>query len=159
MPIHKLKSAFVERVRRGDVRVNRRFSDGAGLQLRVTPSGAGSWVFRYQRDGRETFMGGGSLADVSLADARRWAEEQRRIGGRTDPLLARNRQRKVEAAERVKGTRFWEVAEDLLTSIEARSRLRSKPRSSGGRCCRTTRASRSATSRSPTSRAPMSSTC
>jgi hypothetical protein len=27
--------------------------------------------------------------------------------------------RTIEAAERVKGTRFWEVAEDLLTSIEA----------------------------------------
>jgi len=47
-----------------------RLSDGGGLYLRVTSPDARSWVFRYGRDGKERYMGLGSLNAVSLSEAR-----------------------------------------------------------------------------------------
>jgi hypothetical protein len=44
--------------------------DGAGLYLRVKPSGARSWVFRYMHDRKPRYLGLGSAASVSLATAR-----------------------------------------------------------------------------------------
>ena len=64
--------------------------DGGGLYLRVSPTGAKSWVFRFQLDGKRRDMGLGPYPDISLADARRRATEhrnQRRDG--IDPLDAR----------------------------------------------------------------------
>jgi hypothetical protein len=34
-----------------------RHHDGKGLYLKINPTGAKSWVFRYELDGREHFMG------------------------------------------------------------------------------------------------------
>jgi integrase len=53
--------------------------DGQGLYLRVTPSGAKSWVLRYQRGGKRHDLGLGSYPLFSLADARQRANEKRRL--------------------------------------------------------------------------------
>jgi hypothetical protein len=54
-------------------------------------AGAKSWLYRYQRDGKEHQMGLGSLSAVSLADARRNAAEARRVRAEgVDPIRARN---------------------------------------------------------------------
>jgi hypothetical protein len=45
-------------------------ADGAGLYLQIAGGGAKSWIYRYQRDGKEDAIGLGSLSAVSLADAR-----------------------------------------------------------------------------------------
>ena len=37
-----------------------RYGDGKGLYLQVTPTGARSWLLRYERSGRERAMGLGS---------------------------------------------------------------------------------------------------
>jgi integrase len=67
------------------------YPDGAGLYLQVTGAGAKSWLYRYQRDGKEHQMGLGSLSAVSLADARRKAAEARRLRAEgVDPIRARN---------------------------------------------------------------------
>ncbi|MGB8604862.1 Arm DNA-binding domain-containing protein, partial [Bradyrhizobium sp.] len=34
-----------------------RYGDGRGLYLQVTPTGAHSWLLRYERGGRERAMG------------------------------------------------------------------------------------------------------
>ena len=34
-----------------------RYGDGGGLYLQVTPTGARSWLLRYERGGRERAMG------------------------------------------------------------------------------------------------------
>ena len=47
-----------------------RYGDGKGLHLQITKSGVKSWVFRYERGGKERLMGLGPLHTVSLADAR-----------------------------------------------------------------------------------------
>jgi len=55
------------------------YHDGGGLYLQVTASGAKSWVLRYMLRGKAREMGLGSVALVSLADARTRAVEARRL--------------------------------------------------------------------------------
>jgi integrase len=113
MALHKIKTTTFEKALRGELRDNRRQPDGGGLYLRTTESGSAGWVFRFQLDGRERFMGGGSVQDVSLREARAWAAEQRRIAAKgEDPLEARRQQRAV-------GETFWTVAERVLAHIDA----------------------------------------
>lgn len=71
-----------------------RHGDGAGLYLLVKPTGAKSWVLRVQRDGKRQDVGLGSLAALSLADAREKAVELRKhaLNGR-DPIAERDRDR------------------------------------------------------------------
>lgn len=78
--------------------------DGGGLYLRVGPSGAKSWILRTVVHGRRRDFGIGSVALVSLAEAREKAQTLRKVareGG--DPDLVRRRQVLTfkEAAERV----------------------------------------------------------
>jgi hypothetical protein len=47
-----------------------KYNDGDGLFLHVVTATRRSWVFRYQRNGKERFMGLGGAAEVSLDDAR-----------------------------------------------------------------------------------------
>ena len=44
-----------------------RHTDGQGLMLLVKPSGARTWVLRYQIKGRRRDMGLGSWPEISLA--------------------------------------------------------------------------------------------
>lgn len=55
-----------------------RYVDGRGLMLVVKPSGAKSWILRYQLSGRRRDMGLGPYPEVSLARAREKALEARR---------------------------------------------------------------------------------
>ncbi len=54
-----------------------RHGDGDGLFLVVSKSGARSWVCRIQKNGRRRDIGLGSVSKVSLATARKRAEEVR----------------------------------------------------------------------------------
>ncbi|MEB1099711.1 integrase arm-type DNA-binding domain-containing protein [Xanthomonas campestris pv. campestris] len=87
--------------------------DGGGLYLLVGPTGAKSWVFRYQLKKRRREMGLGSTTLVSLQEARRAAMEQRRmlLEGR-DPITARLEARSV-------GISFGECADALIESQRA----------------------------------------
>lgn len=67
-----------------------RHGDGRGLFLYVKPTGARSWVLRYQVQGRRRDLGLGSYPDVSLAMARdRAAEARRLIAEGEDPITKR----------------------------------------------------------------------
>lgn len=72
-----------------------RHGDGAGLYLFVKPSGSKSWVLRVQRDGKRRDVGLGSLAALSLSEAREKAAELRKhaLNGR-DPIAERDRDRR-----------------------------------------------------------------
>ena len=66
-------------------------ADGHGLYLLVSLAGTKSWLLRVQVQGRRRDIGLGSLAELSLAEARDKARELRKIaksGG--DPIAARN---------------------------------------------------------------------
>jgi Arm DNA-binding domain len=89
--------------------------DGDGLYLRVSKSGAKSWIFVWRRRGRRREIGFGGIGNVSLAMAREKANEARAILGRGgDPA--------TEMAERqaaVQRTTFGVCADDLIARMES----------------------------------------
>lgn len=94
--------------------------DGGGLYLRIAPTGAKSWVFRFQLDGKRRDMGLGPFPDVSLAEARGKAAEhraQRREG--KDPIEIKKAERDRQRLAVAKGRSFREVAEEFITRNEA----------------------------------------
>jgi integrase len=77
-----------------------RFADGHGLYLEVTATGARSWTLRYQRGGRERWMGLGPTHTYGLDEARELARRARQqIKEGVDPIDARRAQRAERAAE------------------------------------------------------------
>ena len=78
--------------------------DGEGLWLRVSPTGAKSWVLRTAVHGKRREYGLGSVKWVSLAEARDMAREMRkeaRTGGNPETIRARQSLTFEEAARRV----------------------------------------------------------
>lgn len=76
--------------------ITRRIADGGGLYLQTGPSGTRAWVLRTVVKGKRCDVGLGSVALVSLKDARDEAQRLRRIaraGG--DPLAERRHARRV----------------------------------------------------------------
>ncbi|MBO9451083.1 integrase arm-type DNA-binding domain-containing protein [Tropicibacter sp. R16_0] len=69
-----------------------RHGDGRGLFLYVKPSGARSWVLRYQVQGRRRDLGLGAYPEVSLAMARDRALEARRLIAEGGDPIAKKRQ-------------------------------------------------------------------
>jgi integrase len=70
------------------------YSDGGDLYLKVGPSGAKSWVFRYQINGRTRDMGLGPYHTIGLAEARRKALECRQLRHNgLDPMVERDKSR------------------------------------------------------------------
>ena len=69
-----------------------RHNDGGGLHLSVSQSGAKSWVFIWQKDGRRREMGLGGYPAVKLAAARKKAEATRTaISEGRDPIEEKRR--------------------------------------------------------------------
>lgn len=88
-------------------------ADGAGVYLQVKKAGLGSWLFRYARDGAETWMGLGAARDVSLAEARAKASEARkRLASGEDPLAAR----RASATAAKAAMTFGEAADALIAA-------------------------------------------
>src|SRR5271166_1366398 len=83
------------------------YPDGGNLYLQVKTIGSGSWLFRYERDGVETWMGLGSVSDVSLAEARAEAAECRKLlAASRDPFT----ERKASRAAAKQAMTFGEAA-------------------------------------------------
>lgn len=97
-----------------------RYGDGDGLWLQIGPSGTKSWLFRYERDGRERQMGLGPLALVSLAEAREKTHACRKIllDGR-DPIEERRATRASARAEAAKGITFRDCAARYIAAHRA----------------------------------------
>lgn len=98
--------------------------DGGGLYLAVDKRGAredkpgsANWVYRYSFDGKARTMGLGSYPDVGLADARRLADEARRLKALgEDPLQHRDAKRASKRLEAAKAMTFKQCAEAYVTS-------------------------------------------
>src|ERR1700684_2740720 len=85
--------------------------DGGGLYLRVSATGAKSWVFRFQLDGKRRDMGLGPFPDISLAEARGKAADHRKQRHEgIDPLEAKAAQRQERRVSVAKGRTFHECA-------------------------------------------------
>src|SRR5690606_25343118 len=85
---------------------------GDGLYLRVSATGAASWAYRYQIDGKRRMMGLGSVKGLSLAQARAKAiQAQAEAKQGIDPLQVREAEKGREAAE---GMTFRKLADDFI---------------------------------------------
>ncbi len=99
-------------------------ADGGGLYLRVSGDAGRSWIFRYAERGapklRLIDMGLGSVATISLKEARNLALEMRKIlhAGR-DPLTERAKEKQALALEKAKRLTFGECAESYIEAHRA----------------------------------------
>src|SRR5437763_17217155 len=100
--IHKLSALAITRAKAPGY-----YSDGGGLFLRVGPSGAKSWCFRYKVAGKTREMGLGPTHTIGLAEARQKAQDARklRLDG-ADPIAARRAVRGQERAAAAKAITF-----------------------------------------------------
>lgn len=91
----------------------------AGLALQVLPSGARSWILRYSVAGKRREMGLGGFPDVTLADARRKAREEReKVANGVDPIVARKAAASALKSQRAKAVTFKEAAEAYMKAHE-----------------------------------------
>jgi hypothetical protein len=114
---HRLTAKKIENLKRPGLH-----ADGAGLYLKVSPTGAKSWVYGFMISRRARYLGLGSAGAVSLKAARRAASNARRLcEDGTDPIEARNiAQRAAQLAEArsltFRACAEEDVIEDMLPS-------------------------------------------
>jgi integrase len=101
------------------------YPDGDGLYLQVTKGADGeprkSWLFRFRMQGhRERRMGLGSVADVTLQQAREKASDARKLyQNGVDPIEARKAKRAASALAGAKSMTFDQCAKAYATSHRA----------------------------------------
>jgi hypothetical protein len=104
-----------------------RYRDGIvrGLYLQVGPTGGKSWGLRFERDGRERWLGLGPLSVVDLKMARDRARAARLLllDG-IDPIDHRKAEKAKRAAARAKLFLFREAVELFFNQHEAKWRNR-----------------------------------
>jgi integrase len=112
-PIHKLSAVEVAKTTERGLR-----SDGGGLYLRVGPTGAKSWIYRFMVAGQSHDMGLGALHTITLAEARDLAREARKkrlAGDNPIEFRAHDRCQKTE----VKNLSFEECTERYIEANKA----------------------------------------
>ena len=95
-------------------------SDGGGLYLQISASGAKSWVFRFREGAKLKEMGLGATHTLSLAEARDAAAlcRKQRLAG-LDPIAARNDARLAARLEAAKAITFQQCAEQYIEGHKA----------------------------------------
>ncbi|MAO92889.1 MAG: integrase [Rhodospirillaceae bacterium] len=92
-------------------------ADGNGLYLQVSKAGAKSWLFKFASGGKTREMGLGSLTTISLSDARRAAEQSRKLVYEgIDPIEARRATKAARDLSTIKVHTFQECADRLMRS-------------------------------------------
>jgi integrase len=96
------------------------YADGGGLVLQISKWGTKSWIFRYQRDGRERHMGIGPVHTLSLVEARDRARDCRKVllDGR-DPIEERNAERMRRRIDAARAMTFAQCAEAYIAAHQA----------------------------------------
>ncbi len=98
--------------------INKKISDGSGLNLTLTSRTNGRWTYRYTFDGKAKEMGLGSFPELSIVDARNLALEKRSIkASGIDPIYEKNtfKRHEKEKAKRL----FSHVAIDYIDDIKS----------------------------------------
>lgn len=91
--------------------------DGGGLYFQRKGAGS-SWLYRFQIDGRERWMGLGRYPDVSLKDARTAAKEARRLRGNgKDPIEHRRAERIAKRLAEAGTISFKDAAREYIATF------------------------------------------
>jgi integrase len=94
--------------------------DGDGLYLAVTPAGVASWIYRYMLGRKERSMGLGPLRHVGLAEARRLADDARRLKREgVDPIEQRRARQRDETLAAAKAMTFRQCAVAYIAAHRA----------------------------------------
>jgi hypothetical protein len=94
--------------------------DGSGLYLQITRGGVKSWIYRFMLKGRARAMGLGTVAAVSLAQARSKAAECRALLQQgLDPIDVRRAQQDQARVAAARGITFRSCAEAYIASHRA----------------------------------------
>lgn len=92
----------------------------AGLAMQVQPSGARSWALRLSVAGKRREMGLGGFPDVTLADARRRAREEReKVDKGLDPIAERKAAASRLRAEQARSFTFQSAALTYINTHES----------------------------------------
>jgi hypothetical protein len=92
------------------------YGDGAGLYLQVRNAEQRSWLYRFKHHTKPHLLGLGTVADVSLAEARDAAAAARTlVRQRIDPI-ARRKAERADAAGRADLNTFAEVADAYIAA-------------------------------------------
>jgi integrase len=100
-----------------------RYRDGMikGLLLQIARGGSKSWVLRYERDGKEHWLGLGSVADFNLKEARERARAARQqLADNIDPITAKHDARRKARLAAAKALTFREAAQRYFDQHEAK---------------------------------------
>jgi integrase len=96
------------------------YSDGGGLFLQVSATGAKSWVFRFKETGRLHEMGLGPVHTIGLAEARERARECRRMRlDGLDPIQSRKAARMQARLDAARAMTFQACAEAYIAAHRA----------------------------------------
>jgi len=115
MALEKLSALAVTRAKKPGL-----YGDGGGLWLQLGPTGGKSWCFRFTLNRKARQMGLGSVADLSLAEARDLAREARRLlkEGK-DPIEERRAKLAAQRADHATTLSFKQAAERYISSHKA----------------------------------------
>jgi integrase len=92
-----------------------RYGDGHGLYLQVLSPSNRSWLLRFERNGRERWMGLGPLHTFTLKEARERARKARQqLADGIDPLVAKQEQAAQQRLEAAKAMTFGQCVEQYL---------------------------------------------
>jgi integrase len=98
-----------------------RYPDGHNLYLQVGETGGKSWLFRFERDGRERWHGLGAAYTFSLKEARERARTARQLlADGIDPIDHRKAERAKLAAAKARLITFREAAEAYFDQHEGK---------------------------------------
>src|SRR5579862_8960954 len=93
------------------------YGDGAGLYLQVRGPENRSWLYRFKLHGKAHLMGLGTVADVSLAEARDAAAAARKLVRQGINPIAQRRAARSESAAQA-GLTFAQVADAYIAAHE-----------------------------------------
>jgi integrase len=100
-----------------------KYPDGHNLYLQIQNRNNASWVFRYERDGKERFPGLGPFHTVGLKEARERAKALRlQLLDGVDPIAAKKAAKAQRALDAAKAISFNEATRGYLDQHSAKWR-------------------------------------
>ncbi|HLH98025.1 MAG TPA: integrase arm-type DNA-binding domain-containing protein [Xanthobacteraceae bacterium] len=96
-----------------------RYADGHGLYLQVMSATNRSWLLRYERNGRERWLGLGPLHTFDLSEARERARKARQLlQDGIDPIEQRKSARAAQALAEARALTFQDAARQYFDAHE-----------------------------------------